>query len=323
MRFDIDIIMKRVAVLVVVVVSIFFMTSLIIAIPYNRSADNEIEKPEVEEVGDVEEIAQKDDHTAEDHVEKNKLLHSSETDYSAPDKNVPLQLQDYVVKKGDTLSGLAKEFGVSIDTICGNSGLTSYDMISVGRKLRIPNKEGIMHTMKKGERLMNVATRYAISIDKIILENPEVHPDFVSSGTNVFIPDAKPQNIMPGWLWPVATKQVTSRYGMRVHPVSGNYIMHKGLDIRARYQWVRATRYGRVTYTGWLGGYGKVVVIAHPGGYKTLYGHLSKIIVRNGQYVKQGQSIAKSGNTGVSTGPHLHFEVQKNGVNVNPRKFIK
>jgi murein DD-endopeptidase MepM/ murein hydrolase activator NlpD len=78
-----------------------------------------------------------------------------------------------------------------------------------------------------------------------------------------------------------------------------------------------------VTYAGWLGGYGKTVVIAHPGGWKTLYGHLSRIIVREGQYVKQGQSIAKSGNTGRSTGPHLHFEIIKHGSHHNPFVYLK
>ena len=93
--------------------------------------------------------------------------------------------------------------------------------------------------------------------------------------------------------------------------------------MQSRYQLIRSTKYGKVTYAGWMGKYGKVLIIAHPGGWKSLYGHLSKIIVKKGQYVKQGQFIARSGNTGYSTGPHLHFELIKNGRHKNPYKYLR
>jgi len=76
--------------------------------------------------------------------------------------------------------------------------------------------------------------------------------------------------------------------------------------------------YGKVTYSGWMGGYGLAIIIAHPDGSKTLYAHLSQAVVQTDQYVKQGQIIAKSGSTGRSTGPHLHFEVIRNGRQLNP-----
>ena len=95
------------------------------------------------------------------------------------------------------------------------------------------------------------------------------------------------------------------------------------MDIRSNYQPVRSTKYGKVTYSGWFGGYGKAVIVAHPGGWKSLYGHLSKIFVKRGQYVKQGQYVGRSGNTGYSSGPHLHFELIYNGRHVNPYRYLK
>ncbi|MCX7677932.1 MAG: M23 family metallopeptidase [Spirochaetes bacterium] len=141
---------------------------------------------------------------------------------------------------------------------------------------------------------------------------------------DIFIPDAKPQNLVRGFIWPTLQKHgITSGYGWRNHPIFDEKHFHTGLDIYCKYGWIRAAKFGKVTYTGWLGGYGKTIIISHPGGWKTLYGHLSRISVKTGQYVKQGQFIGKSGNTGNSTGPHLHFEIISNGEYKNPRKMIK
>ena len=143
-------------------------------------------------------------------------------------------------------------------------------------------------------------------------------------GTILFIPDAKPQNIIRGFMWPTYSRYITCGFGWRRNPF--NWRMkeyHCGMDIKSNYQWVRASKYGKITFTGWMGGYGKAVIIAHPEGWKTLYAHLSRIIVRQGQYVKQGQTIARSGNTGRSTGAHLHFEIIQNGKHKNPYSFLK
>ncbi len=260
----------------------------------------------------------------EDEKIKNDLLASKETDYSKPAVGKELKIRRHTVKPGENLSMLAKKYGVSMDTICGSNNLRSYDLIHQGRKLRIPNKEGILYNMKRGSNLVSLSKKYKISVKKILSQNNFSNPDFIPVNAVVFIPDAKPNNIVSGFLWPTRVRRITSAYGWRRNPTHrGHREFHRGLDIAARYESVRATKYGKVTFAGWLGGYGKAVIIAHPNGWKSLYGHLSRTFVRKGQYVRQGQRIARSGNTGRSTGPHLHFELLKNGKNKNPRKYLK
>ena len=113
--------------------------------------------------------------------------------------------------------------------------------------------------------------------------------------------------------------RVTSGFGSRFHPILGYRRMHAGLDLAARYgSPIVAAADGRVTSSGWAGGYGNMVRIAHAGGIQTMYGHMSRIVAAPGAMVRQGQLIGYVGSTGLSTGPHLHYEVLKNGRPVNP-----
>ncbi len=114
------------------------------------------------------------------------------------------------------------------------------------------------------------------------------------------------------------------RFGMRMHPILHVRKMHNGIDLIANIGTkVYAPGGGKVTFTGYKNGYGKVIEIDHGFGYVTLYGHLSKILVRKGQKVKRGDLIALSGNTGrLSTGPHLHYEIRHDGIPLNPRNFM-
>jgi murein DD-endopeptidase MepM/ murein hydrolase activator NlpD len=113
---------------------------------------------------------------------------------------------------------------------------------------------------------------------------------------------------------------VTSGYGMRFHPILKRNRMHTGIDIGAGSgSPIRAAAAGTVTFRGTMSGYGNVILIDHGGGTSTLYAHCSSLIAREGQQVSQGQLIARVGSTGRATGPHLHFEVRRNGEPVNPR----
>ena len=113
--------------------------------------------------------------------------------------------------------------------------------------------------------------------------------------------------------------RVTSGFGSRFHPILGYVRMHAGLDLAAAYgSPIVAAADGRVVSAGWSGGYGNLVRIAHAGGLQTMYGHMSRIVAASGTMVRQGQLIGYVGSTGLSTGPHLHYEVLKNGRPVNP-----
>jgi murein DD-endopeptidase MepM/ murein hydrolase activator NlpD len=118
--------------------------------------------------------------------------------------------------------------------------------------------------------------------------------------------------------------KISSTFGHRENPFSGSSVeRHKGLDIQARTgESVKTTANGTVKLADWNGGYGKCVIISHGNGFETLYGHLSKITVKEGQQVKAGDVIGKVGSTGRSTGAHLHYEVHKNGNIINPKSYL-
>jgi len=123
--------------------------------------------------------------------------------------------------------------------------------------------------------------------------------------------------------WPVSG-YITSPFGYRFHPVLGYRRMHTGIDIGASYgRAIKASDGGTVIHSGWCGGYGYTVIIDHGKGMSTLYAHCSRIFVSRGQGVGKGQPIAAIGSTGISTGPHLHFEVRVNGVPVNPMGYLR
>lgn len=124
--------------------------------------------------------------------------------------------------------------------------------------------------------------------------------------------------------WPTpGYSTITSPFGFRVHPILRKKKLHTGIDIRISYgENIVAAQKGKVIHAGWLGGYGKVVMIDHGGGIVTLYAHNSKLLVKEGQNVERGQVISNCGSTGMSTGPHLHFEVRENGQYVDPLKYV-
>jgi murein DD-endopeptidase MepM/ murein hydrolase activator NlpD len=117
--------------------------------------------------------------------------------------------------------------------------------------------------------------------------------------------------------------RITSVYGFRRHPIYLVRDFHSGLDIANKVNTpIVCTANGKVIYSGWQSGYGNTIVVDHGHNYRTVYGHLSKRIVKSGSYVSRGQVIAKMGNTGSSTGSHLHYEVHFKGRSINPKPYL-
>lgn len=124
-------------------------------------------------------------------------------------------------------------------------------------------------------------------------------------------------------IWPVSGK-ITSPFGYRKHPISKRRHFHKGIDIANKTGTkIVAAGSGIVTYSGWNGGYGKVIIVSHGYGYKSVYAHNNKNLVGVGDRVTKGQEIAELGNTGRSTGPHVHFEIRYNGQHIDPLNLLE
>jgi len=136
---------------------------------------------------------------------------------------------------------------------------------------------------------------------------------------------SKQKYIGGNMIWPCPGNfKVVSPFGMRLHPILKVWKMHTGIDIDAKTGDPNvAANGGKVIIAGWDGGYGNTVVIDHGGGISTLYAHASKLLVKVGDIVKQGQIVSRVGMTGLATGPHLHFEIRVNGAPVDPLKFGK
>lgn len=124
------------------------------------------------------------------------------------------------------------------------------------------------------------------------------------------------------FIWP-ASGRFTSPFGYRIHPIYRTRKFHNGIDIaNGTGTNIVASQNGKVTFVGWEGGYGRLVIVRHANGMETAYAHLSRAVVSVGDSVTQGQVIAKMGSTGNSTGSHLHFEIRKNGTPVNPTSYL-
>jgi murein DD-endopeptidase MepM/ murein hydrolase activator NlpD len=247
-----------------------------------------------------------------------------------PEYSKPRMLlySSYTVRQGDTIGDIARSFGLNQDTLISVNNIKNTRLLRIGQVLRVPNQDGILYSVKKGDTLAAVAETYKTRVPELQTVN-ELFSETPEAGTSLFIPGARLEWVslqeINGDLviWPVAG-YITSLYGYRLSPFTKARQFHSGLDIGAGMGTpIRAAMAGRVTTVGYDGSFGNYVVITHHSGYRTLYAHMSVARVKPGAYVGIGERIGDVGSTGLSTGPHLHFTVYKNGVTVNPRTLMK
>jgi murein DD-endopeptidase MepM/ murein hydrolase activator NlpD len=256
---------------------------------------------------------------------------------------LPVETTDYVVKNGDTLWSIANTFNLDVNSIFGCNKVSEGDILKVGSAVKVPNQDGIFVTVKKGQTIDKLAKEYSIYPEAILSANRMTDASSLKQDSQIFLPGVKAAaaaagsgsrsaaasgvkdkvTARRGFGWPVVGK-ISSSYGWRRDPIRGGRDFHTGLDIRApKGRPITAASAGKVVHSGWMGGYGRTVVISHPGGITTLYGHCSQLLVKSGQSVKRGQRIALVGSTGRSTGNHLHFEVRSRGATVNPITVLR
>jgi murein DD-endopeptidase MepM/ murein hydrolase activator NlpD len=234
----------------------------------------------------------------------------------------------YVIQSGDTLSEIAREYDITVGTLIGYNGIENVRRIIPGEVLKIPEIDGIPYTVKAGDTLETIAETYNTSVNQLLDAN-DLSTNLIKPGDDLFIPGGQISEYeyrkATGtlFLYPV-NGRLTSYYGYRSDPFTGRRRFHYGIDIANRTGTpVTATMAGVVADVGERPtGYGKYVILRHNYGFQSLYAHLDKVIVRKGQWVQQGGEIGEMGNTGRSTGPHLHFSIYKNNSPINPLNYL-
>ncbi|MCL6449979.1 MAG: M23 family metallopeptidase [Acetobacteraceae bacterium] len=236
-------------------------------------------------------------------------------------------IQQHVVQPGETLWAIARQYGLTVESLSASNGLPDADHILPGQRLLVAPGGGAVHRVEPGDCVWRLARRYGVDADAIVSRNRLERPDFLAVGQLLVIPGAAAPSSQS-----LAAAQVASRPAALAWPVRGRISSyfgprwgrrHDGVDIAAAYGTpIRAAAAGRVRLAGWMGGYGRTVIIDHSGGLTTLYGHASQLLVRAGQRVAAGETVARVGSSGNSTGPHLHFEVRVGGKARNPLNYL-
>lgn len=259
----------------------------------------------------------------------------------------------YEVVAGDSLYSISDDHGMTLDELFAmNEGMTVDSNIFIGDEIVVacpsPELSVLVYEQQTYKESYYADIEY-VEDDDMYIGDAEVIQEAVAGTRNVtavvtfhngieqgreilnqeILEAAVPQIIKTGtkarptYIRPISNGTQTSSFGYRSQPTAGASTYHQGVD------WgtptgtaVKASRAGTVTSAGWMSGYGYCVIISHGDGVETRYGHLSSVNVYAGQTVNQGDKIALSGNTGVSTGPHLHFEIRINGTAVNPLDYL-
>jgi murein DD-endopeptidase MepM/ murein hydrolase activator NlpD len=277
-----------------------------------------------------------------------------------PDRARPVEVRSepvvHIVQSGDSLWTISRRHGVSVESVAAANDLRLTSILQLDQRLTIPADAAVVearpavaparrvvatitHTVRSGETLWAIANRYGTNVEDVMALNEVGDSDWIKPGQRLLISGASlPRHRQTGaqagpprrpvmadaraiqasgtFLWP-ARGVLTSRFGWRYRR------HHDGIDVASPTgSPIYAARDGVVEFSGWKGGYGRVVFVDHGAGVTTVYGHSSRLLVQAGQRVKKGQLIARVGCTGSCTGSHLHFEVRINGRAVDPLRHL-
>ena len=233
----------------------------------------------------------------------------------------------YQVREGDTLWSIAERSGTTVVKLAMVNHISQEEVLLPGRDLILPGANAGVHKVAPGETLTHIAGQYGLSMQDLIEANHLTNPNNIKIGQELKIPGAMNREaavsvagdriLLGGWAWPVAG-EVTSLFGIREDRP------HEGVDIGANEGAViSAAEAGTVVWSAPRGTYGLTVIIDNGNEIRSLYAHCSKLLVQEGQWVERGQAIALIGNTGNSAGPHLHMEILRQGIPVDPLMFLK
>jgi murein DD-endopeptidase MepM/ murein hydrolase activator NlpD len=241
------------------------------------------------------------------------------------------EIAHYAVKKGDTLSDIAKTYSIAADDLAYANGIEDEGQIlSVGQQLVIPPGRGALYVVKADDSIASVAQKFKVDQSVIMTYNRlYFEPEHFATDQLIFVPGAEVpamKRVTVSRSIPIPG-QLPERTGQLSWPVRGvltQYFWwgHTGVDLAAPYgTGIAASDDGVVVATGWVAVGGLRVCVQHSGGLQTCYYHTSAVYVTPGETVARGQLIAAIGMTGVTTGPHVHWEVKLNGVPVNPLAY--
>jgi murein DD-endopeptidase MepM/ murein hydrolase activator NlpD len=237
-------------------------------------------------------------------------------------------METYRIRSGDTLWAIARQRNLDVKTVAELNHLSLNSILRVGQQLHLPTAPRRAHRVLAGQTLWRIARLYGVTVEEIMRLNNidsvyhlRVGQTLLLPATSLKVADAgapEPSSrSLNLFSWPLVGV-ITSGYGLR------HGEMHHGIDIAAPTGTpIKAARAGTVVYAGWRSVYGRTVIVDHGDGTRALYGHASAILVRKGQKVKAGQSLARVGKSGRATGPHLHFELHQGERTVNPLAYLK
>lgn len=258
-------------------------------------------------------------------------------------ENEPLPAVEHRVQRGETLGSIAKQYGTTVTNLMELNNMQNPHFIREDRVLIVwspqaeqpPKKNDLVHRLQRGETVWELARQYGVKVDLVLQTNGITNPQRLMPGDEIVIPSAATNTLTPAhverelvvasrtssrssitFTWP-AVGHISSGFG----PRWGRF--HYGIDIAAKTGTpIYAAADGKVVVSGWRTGYGYMVRIDHNNGWESVYAHASKLHVRSGQHVTAGQQIAAVGQTGNSTGAHLHFELILQGKHMNPLKHL-